>query len=547
MRTAVLSALLVVAGLVAFIFMTQDERLAKREAAASPQRVEPAPAQKRGLPQSSVLDPKEEKRLTTLGMAFPGMPEVGEALPLVGPKKKDKWGYPLQKPDKIALRALAIEGRFDELEAHFAAYQKKFASNPKYEFWPIMACEAFNDAHSELGAAVSAYVEAKPESPWAACAEAEFLEAKAWATRGGDVVSKTSERELEGFAKGLVPVDAALERALELEPKHIAAARARIVVARDRSMPPEELDARAEAALKICPACVSPHAAYLEALRTRWRGSYEEQDAYAKRAQKRARKNPRLKTLLSFSKSDRCADLLTAEKYAPAIAACTEANADGAHESQFIDALRRAEKYQQAAERARKRLETHPQDVDALRAIAFAHWDDKNWLEEAKTWLTIRQLDATDAGARNRVAQVIGYLTQIIDADIKAEAFDDAREHVQLCVDLHPDHPHCWQQLAPLLAREGIEPIREAADANPDDFDAQRRLDAVLSQQNAYPEIEQRWTAFIERNPDHARAYYERGGTRQRLGDKGGSLADVRKACNLGHLLACARAKQMAG
>lgn len=65
------------------------------------------------------------------------------------------------------------------------------------------------------------------------------------------------------------------------------------------------------------------------------------------------------------------------------------------------------------------------------------------------------------------------------------------------------------------------------------------QADAVLMQSGEWTRIIDMWTAFIDRNPESGRAYYERGGARQRSGDRENALRDAEESCRLGYAPGC--------
>jgi hypothetical protein len=54
-----------------------------------------------------------------------------------------------------------------------------------------------------------------------------------------------------------------------------------------------------------------------------------------------------------------------------------------------------------------------------------------------------------------------------------------------------------------------------------------------------WEEIMRHWNVFLELEPDHAEAYFERSGTHYHNGDMQSAKADLQKACELGHQKAC--------
>ena len=71
-------------------------------------------------------------------------------LPLRGKEGRDADGYPTQYVDRPALRSLLSHGKYEELTRYFEAYQAAFEEDPRHEYWPLDAAQAFDD----LGARV---------------------------------------------------------------------------------------------------------------------------------------------------------------------------------------------------------------------------------------------------------------------------------------------------------------------------------------------------------------------------------------------------------
>lgn len=78
-------------------------------------------------------------------------------------------------------------------------------------------------------------------------------------------------------------------------------------------------------------------------------------------------------------------------------------------------------------------------------------------------------------------------------------------------------------------------------------FTANQYADRIMSSQARWNEVIAMWTAFIQKNPASARAYFERGGTHFHYGDMAAALADATKACELQLAEACAQAARLRG
>src|SRR5580693_4197978 len=64
-------------------------------------------------------------------------------LPLTGVEGHDSDGYPTRYVDRPALRSLLAHQRYQELSSDFDQLQSAFEADPKHEYWPIDAGDAF--------------------------------------------------------------------------------------------------------------------------------------------------------------------------------------------------------------------------------------------------------------------------------------------------------------------------------------------------------------------------------------------------------------------
>lgn len=65
------------------------------------------------------------------------------------------------------------------------------------------------------------------------------------------------------------------------------------------------------------------------------------------------------------------------------------------------------------------------------------------------------------------------------------------------------------------------------------------QADRLLMQSRDWTRIIANWTAFIGRNPESGRAFYERGGAHHRNGDAPSALRDLEESCRLGYQQGC--------
>jgi tetratricopeptide (TPR) repeat protein len=80
---------------------------------------------------------------------------------------------------------------------------------------------------------------------------------------------------------------------------------------------------------------------------------------------------------------------------------------------------------------------------------------------------------------------------------------------------------------------------------DPKHFESYRSLDWVLAKQGKWDAVVEHWNRFLALQPNHARAYLERGGTFFHKRDLKRAFEDAQKACQLGEQEACARTESL--
>lgn len=104
---------------------------------------------------------REERQQVALRVAPGLLPRV---LPLLGPDGADADGYPKRYVDRVGLRSLLAFHQFADLTNYFEQFQTAFEADPRKEYWPIDAGEAFESAEPEIVAELDAWVAATPQS-----------------------------------------------------------------------------------------------------------------------------------------------------------------------------------------------------------------------------------------------------------------------------------------------------------------------------------------------------------------------------------------------
>ena len=79
----------------------------------------------------------------------------------------------------------------------------------------------------------------------------------------------------------------------------------------------------------------------------------------------------------------------------------------------------------------------------------------------------------------------------------------------------------------------------------PQNFDAVRNADRILSERGRWDDILPMWDQYIGKVPTNAEAYFERAGTQHHKGNEPAAKEDIAKACELGKAEACQLAERL--
>ena len=80
---------------------------------------------------------------------------------------------------------------------------------------------------------------------------------------------------------------------------------------------------------------------------------------------------------------------------------------------------------------------------------------------------------------------------------------------------------------------------------NPRHFGSYQFLDWVLTKQGKWDAVVEHWNQFLALEPNHAKAYLERGYTFYHKGDLKRAFQDPQRSCELGVPESCARSESL--
>jgi tetratricopeptide (TPR) repeat protein len=495
-------------------------------------------------------DPVRERNERAQPAAAIALAPLPVKSPLVERPGKDAFGYPLSYVDGGALLSLLGRGKYAELSAYLEQLERDFEADFHDEYWIVDASDAFGSPNPELDPAFDAWLHATPDSFAPYLGRAVHRVGAGWAARGTDWAGQTDRGNFVEMHKAFELARADLARALELNPRVVAAVRVQMRMAfADGSR--AELDKLATAAFKLCPACLQPRITQQVALEPRWGGSYQEMEKAARAAP--VSQNSRLRLLAGYQELDRAHVATSADKLAEALQHAQLACAFGPNADfleQKADILARQGDAPGAVAALSSALELRPGRADLLLARARAESaKGGDWRACYRDLVAGMRIDPAAADARDVLPYAVKGLTFLGWQAHTQGKEDEAIQLLDQAAELDPNRDVEGRRVAVLTAGfhgtdAEIAQLDAAARAAPHDFYAHERLDYALSTRRDWPRIAAMWGAYLQDNPDDARAYLERSGTFQNQGRNAEAHADAQRACELGSSAGCAYAKR---
>lgn len=463
----------------------------------------------------------------------------------VGSAIRGADGIAPQTADKLVLLALLKARRFADLDRCFEDYQTAFELDERNEYWPSDALDAFRTGDARVGSLVQEWTATSPRSWAALAARGAHRHALAWLVRGSGYVNTVSDAAGAMFARQESEAAADLRSALGRRARFVAAYDVLIDVHRGTAAARTALDD----ALRTCPDCFQPRAAFLDGLTPEWGGSYEKMAAFVRESLSSS-SNPRLRLLQGFAPFSRAIKMRDDENPVEAMREINEALKAGDLWRVYLMRANIACQLGQAASALpdlNRAFELRPQasPLADFRGIVRARL---GLLEGAiQDFDLALKLDPTRPRSEEyaRVADALVRRSNealATDGSGRAESLREVASRLREAVGA-PDPRGATPSASPAPTAEAFSDPGTAFRAQlaslSDDYSAYRRIGLPLLNARRSQELEELWTAWIQRHPDDARGYWERHNAYAQRRDFERRDDDLRQACALGHGPAC--------
>ena len=480
------------------------------------------------------------------------LPQSKESTLIIGSTKVTR---PQVNPNlllKQRVLALFQQEKFSELDALLESFQKDFEKDFRKEMVLEETFSAFWAYDPAMESRLHKWVQQSPQSYSALLARASYFRSRAQASRGTRWAKDTSATQFAHMELNLGSAGQDVASALKLKGELIVGFE--ILIAIEMFAPTSGSDRPlVERALANWPNSFLIRKTYMHRLKPRWGGSYEEMQAFADAAQAYAEANPRLKFLHGFIFMDRGQLLSHDKRFEDAVQAHTQALSYGDYwrfRYERADTYWRMNRYPEALEDVTRAIALYPQAEDNYVLRSKILFQMGRFAEGVGDLWIAQEIWPYEDSVREWVRDAAIHLVYDGHQLYKQNQFAPALERFNLAAECDPTHSEIYYWRGVLFARQGNlseaqQDLEKAVQMNPKDFESYRSLDWVLAKQGKWDAVVEHWNRFLALEPNHAKAYLERGGSFYHKGDLKRAFEDAQKACQLGEQEACGRTESL--
>jgi len=447
---------------------------------------------------------------------------------------------------------LLQQEKFFQLNALLESFQQDFDKDFRKEMVLEEAFDAFSAYDPAMENRLHKWVHQSPHSYSALLARAYYFKSRAWASRGTRWAKDTSSTQFAHMELNLGKASEDVVSALKLKGELIVGFD--LLISIEMASPTSGSDLPlVERALANWPNSFLIRKAYMHRLKPRWGGSYRKMQSFADAAQTYAQANPRLKFLHGFIYVDQGQMLANDERFEQAIEAHTQALSYGDYwqfRHERADTYFRMKNYPAALEDVNRAIELYPQGVENYVLRSKILFEMGRFADGIGDLGIARQIwpyeDAVQEWVRSAAVDLVYAGHQLYGQN----EYSTALERYNMAETCDPSHSDIYYWRGVLFMRQGSlaeaqQDLEKAAQLNPRHFESYRSLDWVLAKQGKWDAVIEHWNRFLALQPNHAKAYLERGGTFLHKGDLKRAFQDAQKACQLGEEEACARSETL--
>lgn len=446
------------------------------------------------------------------------------------------------------LRAYFENRQFETLNSIYEKYQQDFENNFNNEYKLRDAFLVFDTTVPFYEELFASWIEHSADHYVPYLARAHYYYAKGWESRGYRWAKDTTEEQFRMMRLNFQNAVDDIRTAFAIR-QNLLTAYIILIGISNATGDDAAQENRLQAAMELFPRSFLIRSQYINAIKPRWGGSYEEMENFAKAAETYANDNPHLPFLYGYIYCDQARVLSSEKRFHEAAALYSKAIAFGDCWYFYKERASVYHFYLQEPDKALADIEhsiflrpTMDESYQLRSKIHFQKEDFISALDDLKTALILNPASSETLRWRKLAGRnLLNKGHKVFQEDL-----NQAIEQYKLSLMFNSQDPEAyyWRGVAySRLSRLdlALADLEKAIELNPHHFDSYLALDYTLFQKHELDRIIEYWNRFIELEPDHPRAYLERSGTYYHKKDFVNSLRDLKKSCDLGNKEACKR------
>lgn len=443
-----------------------------------------------------------------------------------------------------SLRQMLAEKNYTGLNLRLQALSQLREKDIRSERSEVAAYSAFRVIRQDYLQQLNHWVNSSPVNVQPYMARANYYYAMAWASRGGNVSSETSNQQIQGMESYAKLAQADLQRVIQRKADMLPAYA--LLIWTEKLLGNNEASQQAFVkGLEVQPDSYTLYRNFIITQAPRWGGSYETMKAVAEAAMSAVGSNSLLAQVPGFILQEAGKDARIANHFNNSLQYYDAALQLGDND-EALDGKGRTlydqKEYAAAAQAHQQAISLYPYEGNYYQQLAWSEYKREEYSAAGKAIGQACQLNPENEkyqSLRKDIALSLARNTyQKRSEMLPAEQVLAYEKALQLA----PDNDEVYYYRALYYAHQGdwsnaeID-LKKAIELDPEDFDNYYQLDYALIRKNKdFAQIARYWLQYLELKPNDSKALLEIAGTYFHMKDKEKMRFYAQKSVDLGNV-----------